>query len=195
MEKQAFRRVPVESSMIKSVGHSFPRRMLEIEFKDGSVYRYKGVKKKAFEALLSSESKGKHFHQNIKAQYPYKKYQAKDGSKTGGDYYMKTACVRDYDEFCKVAEWAYRDGKVTHPKYSGAYIFTPYQAPASKPQRQGNGWEPEKPLSKKEKVAYGALLAAGTTLGLMNAAHKISEKRKMKKKKKELQEAGWIKEK
>ena len=73
MNKVAFRRIPVKSSNIVSIGHSFPRRILEVEFKNGSVYRYKGVNKKLYRALLSADSKGKALHSLIKGKFPYKK--------------------------------------------------------------------------------------------------------------------------
>ena len=73
-EKIAMKRHEVESSNIKSIGHSFPRRLLEIEFNDGNIYRYKGVNHKTYRALMNAESKGREFHKNIKYSYPYKKY-------------------------------------------------------------------------------------------------------------------------
>ena len=171
--------------------------MLEIEFKDGSIYRYKGVKKKVFKGLLSSESKGKHFHQNIKTKYPYKKYQAEDGSKTGDEYHMKTAQIRNYNEFCKTAgRVVFKNGQIIDHDFEGNNYarFKEYKVEPSRPIKQGGGWEPAKPLSKKQKAAMGALLGVDAALGIAYAAHKISEKRKLKKKKQELQDAGWIKE-
>lgn len=87
-EKIAMRRREVESSNIKSIGHSYPRRLLEIEFKDGNIYRYKGVNHKTYRALMNAESKGKEFHKNIKYSYPYKKYKDKEGNKMNNKYEM-----------------------------------------------------------------------------------------------------------
>ena len=196
MQKQAIHRSNVDSSMIKSVGHSFPRRMLEIEFKDGSVYRYQGVNKRVFKALLSADSKGKYFHSNIKAKYPYKKYQAKDGSKTGDEYHMKTAQVREYDEFCKIAKLIVRDGQVIDPHYYGANRVIFKETPQAKVNMQPakKSWEPAKPLTKAQAITAGALLLAGGGMATVDAIHKISKKRKLKKKKHELIDAGWMKE-
>lgn len=87
-EKIAMKRHEVESSNIKSIGHSYPRRLLEIEFKDGNIYRYKGVNHKTYRALMNAESKGKEFHKNIKYSFPYKKYKDKEGNKINTKYEM-----------------------------------------------------------------------------------------------------------
>ena len=87
-EKIAMKRHEVESSNIKSIGHSYPRRLLEIEFKDGNIYRYKGVNHKTYRALMNAESKGKEFHKNIKYSFPYKKYKDKEGNKMDTKYEM-----------------------------------------------------------------------------------------------------------
>lgn len=104
-EKIAMRRREVESSNIKSIGHSYPRRLLEIEFKDGNIYRYKGVNHKTYRALMNAESKGKEFHKNIKYSYPYKKYKDKEGNKMNNKYEMlvKQAYEEIVDSFEKEA--------------------------------------------------------------------------------------------
>ena len=102
MEKQAFKKVPVESSNIAYVGHSYPRRLLEVGFRDGSVYRYKGVKNKTYRELLNADSKGKAFHRLIRGQYPYRKVVNKDGE-TIKSQYGQVQKMRDFDEFTKTA--------------------------------------------------------------------------------------------
>lgn len=97
MEKQAFKRKPVESSNIVSIGHSFPRRMLEVEFKNGSVYRYKGVNNRIYRAILSSDSKGKALHNLVKGKYPYKKIVDKSENN------IKEANIVNYEEIVKEA--------------------------------------------------------------------------------------------
>lgn len=86
MYKTAIKHYDVESSNIESVGHSFPRRILEIKFKNGGTYRYKGVPRSEFKKLLMAQSKGKTFHQNIKYNYPYRKYRDVDGEKLRQEY-------------------------------------------------------------------------------------------------------------
>ena len=56
MDKQAIHRVSVDSSMIKSIGHSFPRRMLEIEFKERKVYDIENSKLRE-KAIIVEEEK------------------------------------------------------------------------------------------------------------------------------------------
>lgn len=101
MEKRAFKRIPVESSNIKFIGHSYPRRMLEVGFNNGSVYRYKGVPNKVYKELLNAESKGKAFHYLIRSKYPYKQTIDKNGDKVNGGY--KKMAMRNFDEFIKTA--------------------------------------------------------------------------------------------
>lgn len=101
MEKRAFKRIPVESSNIKFIGHSYPRRMLEVGFNNGSVYRYKGVPNKVYKELLNSESKGKAFHSLIRSKYPYKQTVDKNGDRVNGGY--KKMAIRNFDEFIKTA--------------------------------------------------------------------------------------------
>lgn len=86
MNKTAIRHYDVESSNIQSIGHSYPRRILEIKFRNGGVYRYKGVPRNEFKRLLAAPSKGKAFHRDIKYNYPYKKYRDDDGERLNQEY-------------------------------------------------------------------------------------------------------------
>lgn len=67
MEKQE-----VESSVIHAVGHT---RVLEIEFESGKVYQYFDVPEDIYNAMLSSESKGRYFNQHIRGKFPYQEIQ------------------------------------------------------------------------------------------------------------------------
>ncbi len=64
-------RQQVESSNLESIGHE--EQVLEIEFKDGSVYQYFDVPKDEHTNLMNAESHGKYFSANIKNKYRYKK--------------------------------------------------------------------------------------------------------------------------
>lgn len=101
MEKQAFKRIPVESSNIKYIGHSYPRRLLEVGFNNGSVYRYKNVNNKVYKELLRADSKGKAFHALVKGKYPYKQIVDKDGDKVKKEW--NKVSMRNFDEFVKTA--------------------------------------------------------------------------------------------
>ena len=86
MDKIAIKHHIVESSNIESIGPSYPRRVLEIKFLNGGTYRYRGVPRSEFKKLLSAPSKGQAFHQNIKHNYPYRKYKNSDGEKLSEEY-------------------------------------------------------------------------------------------------------------
>lgn len=64
-------RSSVASSMMASIGHDIDTSVLEIEFSGGAVCQYSGVAAEVFEAMMSSESKGKFFHANIRDRYPF----------------------------------------------------------------------------------------------------------------------------
>lgn len=66
------KRLPVESSTIKSVGYDAKKSILEIEFKkrDGSfsaIWQYSPISKDVYEEFVGSSSLGVYFHENIKS--------------------------------------------------------------------------------------------------------------------------------
>jgi len=63
------KRVPVESSALATVGYSKKLRALEIEFRNGSVYRYLEVPLDVYEALLKAHSKARFYDENIRHKY------------------------------------------------------------------------------------------------------------------------------
>ena len=69
------KRIPVNSSNIKSVGYDPARKILEIEFRSGSVYRYWNLPQEIYRTLVSAPSIGAFFWQNIRdnEQYPREK--------------------------------------------------------------------------------------------------------------------------
>lgn len=56
----------VKSSHLSSVGYDPIKQVLEIRFKNGSVYQYKDVPQEHYVGLLDSDSKGDYHHANIK---------------------------------------------------------------------------------------------------------------------------------
>ena len=64
-------RVYVTSSNLKSVGYDPSTKMLEIEFRDGALYRYDGVPPDVHCELMGAGSHGKYFHQHIRNVYSY----------------------------------------------------------------------------------------------------------------------------
>lgn len=62
-------RTSVASSMIASIGHDGD--VLEIEFKNGKVYRHAGVSREHFEVLRNAESIGRHYNTAIRGKYDH----------------------------------------------------------------------------------------------------------------------------
>lgn len=63
-------RTRVFSSNVRSVG--WENNILEVEFKDGSVYQYLNVPARHFENLLKTRSVGSYIHSRIKSVYRYR---------------------------------------------------------------------------------------------------------------------------
>jgi hypothetical protein len=63
------KRLPVESSALATVGYSKRLRALEIEFRNGAIYRYLEVEPHVYEALLNAASKARFYDQHIRRKY------------------------------------------------------------------------------------------------------------------------------
>jgi hypothetical protein len=63
------RRTAVESTALASVGYSKKLRALEIEFRNGAIYRYLEVEPAIYETLLKASSKARFYDQNIRRKY------------------------------------------------------------------------------------------------------------------------------
>ncbi len=68
MNPSEIRRVPLESSLLVSAAY-FSDATLELEFRNGSIYRYVGVPPEVFQALLAAQSKGAYFNQSIRDHF------------------------------------------------------------------------------------------------------------------------------
>ncbi len=64
------KRVPVESSALRSVGYRDDLALLEIEFVSGDVYRYHAVPASVHRELMDAESRGRYFVEHIRDVYP-----------------------------------------------------------------------------------------------------------------------------
>lgn len=64
-------RIPISSSTLKSAGYA--DGLLELEFQDGSVYRYLDVPAEIAQAFMASDSKGRHFVKFIRGRYEFQK--------------------------------------------------------------------------------------------------------------------------
>jgi hypothetical protein len=56
----------VNSSSIDSVLYNGWAKTLDVEFKNGSVYRYYKVPRKTYREFMNAESHGSYFHHNIR---------------------------------------------------------------------------------------------------------------------------------
>jgi hypothetical protein len=64
-------RVPVSSSTIAEIGYDEPRRILEILFKNSSVYQYFDVPPQEHQSLMQASSHGQYLNANIKGRFRY----------------------------------------------------------------------------------------------------------------------------
>jgi hypothetical protein len=60
-------RVTVDSSLMASVEYDDRRAILQVEFRDGSIYQYLDVPIQSYQELLQAESKGAYFNHHIRA--------------------------------------------------------------------------------------------------------------------------------
>lgn len=58
-------RTHVVSSNLQSVGYDPLAQVLEVEFRDGSVYQYSRVPESMYRALMAAGSHGQYFHAHI----------------------------------------------------------------------------------------------------------------------------------
>jgi len=63
------KRLPVESTALATVGYSQRLHVLEIEFRNGAIYRYLDVAPDLYEALINAHSKARFYDQNIRHKY------------------------------------------------------------------------------------------------------------------------------
>lgn len=62
----------VDSSAVRSVGYEKARRILEVETEGGTVYQYLDVPAREYFALLSADSVGRYYNQQIKPNYEFR---------------------------------------------------------------------------------------------------------------------------
>jgi hypothetical protein len=64
-------RIRLDSAVLQSAGHLNHRDLLELEFRDGSVYHYYPVPEQIFQELLDAESAGAYFNVHIRHRFGY----------------------------------------------------------------------------------------------------------------------------
>lgn len=67
-DNKPIERRPVESSNIVSVGYCPDRKCIDVEFKNGGVYRYHDCDQALFNELMKAKSVGKFVHANLKSK-------------------------------------------------------------------------------------------------------------------------------
>lgn len=65
-------RKTVTSSNLLSIGYDASLLILEVEFKNRSIYQYFGVPKRIYEDLISAQSVGGYLNKHIKKLYKFK---------------------------------------------------------------------------------------------------------------------------
>jgi KTSC domain len=63
--------VPVASTLLANVGYDRATSTLDLEFRDGSLYRYSAVSEAIYQGLLAADSKGSYFNRQIRSRFAY----------------------------------------------------------------------------------------------------------------------------
>jgi hypothetical protein len=64
-------RLTVDSTSIAEVGYDVDTETMEVKFKFGTVYQYKNVPQNVFRSLLTAESVGSYFTEQVKGTYEH----------------------------------------------------------------------------------------------------------------------------
>jgi hypothetical protein len=59
----------VDSSSLRSIGYDAPSLTLEVEFRNGTVYRYVNVPTKLWASFRAAPSKGRFFQDHVRDQF------------------------------------------------------------------------------------------------------------------------------
>lgn len=62
-------KLPVRSTMAKTIGYNEHQKLLQVEFKNGSVYQYEDVDEETWEELQEADSIGEFYNQEIRGSY------------------------------------------------------------------------------------------------------------------------------
>jgi len=71
--------IPVDSSMVDSVGYDEEHYLLQVVFTSGRVYCYEDVPPEVFQGLMEAESKGQYMRAYIIDVYPYRRGPCRKG--------------------------------------------------------------------------------------------------------------------
>ena len=73
VERCSMNRLSVESTTLVSVAYASDQTLLQLEFRDVTVYRFFDVPASCFQQLLASDSKGGYFNSNIRNYFRYER--------------------------------------------------------------------------------------------------------------------------
>ena len=73
IERYSMNRFPVASTTLFSVAYVADQALLELEFRDGTAYRFFAVPAACFQQLLASDSKGEYFNHNIRNRFRHQR--------------------------------------------------------------------------------------------------------------------------
>lgn len=59
----------IHSTVVAAAAYDDTRAVLEVEFRDGTVYQYTGVPQKIYQDLCQAESKGGYFNRQIRNRF------------------------------------------------------------------------------------------------------------------------------
>jgi hypothetical protein len=62
----------VESTTLAEVAYDESQQALQLVFRSGAIYQYRGVAAGIYKELLSSASKGSYFNRFIRGRFPYR---------------------------------------------------------------------------------------------------------------------------
>lgn len=65
--------IQVSSSNILAIGYDAENQIVQVNFLNGTEYKYKGVPQHEFDGLLNAPSIGSYLHRNYKNFYPYER--------------------------------------------------------------------------------------------------------------------------
>lgn len=63
----------LRSSLLANATYDASQSILQLQFRDGAIYRYFQVSPRCYQELLNADSHGTYFNQYIRGRYPYLK--------------------------------------------------------------------------------------------------------------------------
>ena len=63
--------IAVDSSLLASAAYDADESVLQLEFRDGAIYRYFAVPPAVYHDLLAADSKGSYFNKQIRGRFLY----------------------------------------------------------------------------------------------------------------------------